>query len=116
MAMSEPLAEEWERRATPYARRWRSAMARRGRVRWVVPTRAAELTEEIDRCAETPNGAAAMHRDVHLPDAALAADGWVVTEDSTVRDLFVALQECAPVLERVRWLIPSEGALPLGRR
>lgn len=73
------------------------------------------LRGKIDQASQNEKGRAAMLKDVHLLEAALAADEIVVALDETVRALFIETTISVGEIRNVVWINPDradEAPLP----
>jgi ABC-type iron transport system FetAB ATPase subunit len=65
------------------------------------------LHDKIDRAAQSEKARAAMLKDVHLLEAALATDEIVVALDETVRGLFIEAVISVGEIRNVVWVNPD---------
>lgn len=108
LAMSPPLDDEWRRHASRFTRKWLVGMYARRRVLRLTPDPFAPLHAA---CAALPEGRSrrAIEKDLHLIDAAFAADRRVLSNDNEVRADLRELASRLTALRRLLWADPTEG-------
>lgn len=67
------------------------------------------LRKKIKNAAASEKGCAAMLKDVHLLEAALATDSVVVSLDDVVKNLFSASCQSVGEIKSIVWVNPDEG-------
>lgn len=104
------LREEWKRHESSFAKTWKTAMfARKKVVDLEVPPDSA-LRNEVEAAAVTERAREAMLKDVHLVEAARAADGIIISCDETVRGHFTTVSRRARALKTIVWVNPGQEA------
>lgn len=109
--LTNDLFEEWRRRRSRFATSWlRSAFARK-RVQWVTPS-SSLLRDKFNDLDIAATERAAMQKDRHLIDAALASDRRIASLDETARALFTAAAATPQlrVITNVMWVNPELGS------
>jgi hypothetical protein len=108
VAMSPPLHDEWRRHVSRFTRKWLASMYARRRVLKLTPDPFAPLHAA---CAELPEGRSrrAIEKDLHLVDAAFAADRRVLSNDGALRHDLQGLATRVTTLRRLLWGDPTEG-------
>ena len=87
---------------------WLAAMAARGRViSDKVGTNDTRRREIESAAATKPTELAALRKDFHLVDAAIATDRTVVSRDDEVRRLFRAAAQSVAAIQKVVWVNPT---------
>ena len=112
LAMTEHLKAEWDGRASNWSKDWFLSMARKGKVRWVVPDGCEDVSAEIDGGAYTDDERSAMKKDVHLVAAAMRASRRIVSLDSTAAALFTRVAAEVNRIGGVAWIDPTTDELP----
>lgn len=108
LTVTEEILDEWRRHRSGFARRWQVAMFARRKVASVGDVAQDNLRDAIRSAAASRGDRAAMLKDGHLIEAALAADGIVVSLDDAARALFrIASQEVRD-LRGIAWVNPNE--------
>ncbi len=102
VVVSEPIAEEWDRHASKFARKWQVAMKSRGKLRKGGETLAPILLHGL-----AAEDRAIIEKDRHLLDAAFAHDRVIVTTDDKVQRA-LARTGNEKMLQVVRWLNPCQ--------
>lgn len=109
VVMTPEIAEEWNKHRSNFARTWRVSMvARKKEIR--LPSQHHEkLRTKIESAASSEKSCAAMLKDVHLLEAALATDSVVVSLDDVVKNLFSASCQSVGEIKSIVWVNPDEG-------
>jgi hypothetical protein len=114
MATSVAIDEEWNKHQSGFARRWRLSMFAKKKIDRLEIEADEHLRTQLEEFAASDNQRNAMLKDVHLIEAALAAELRVVALDETVRNLFREFAPVAARLRRICWVNPgNENELPL---
>jgi hypothetical protein len=82
-------------------------MRQRRKVELLETSASKELFEGIRLAAKQDSDAKTMLKDIHLVNAALATDRFVVSMDQKSRTLFDAATEVVTELKRVSWVNPE---------
>lgn len=106
--MSKAISGEWRRHQSNFARRWRVSMVARKKLFLVNPSTNDGLREAIRQEAASRNELTEMLKDAHLIEAAMAADGIVVSLDEEARGFFSRIAGGVGVLRVIRWLNPVD--------
>jgi len=104
--MTPEIAAEWKKHASTFARKWRVQMEARKKIVRLQPTQ--HIADRIEILESPEKSVNAMMKDVHLIEAALAADGIVVSMDDTARGLFEEASESVSEIKKVAWLNPKD--------
>lgn len=102
MGMTPAIKEEWDKHESHYARKWRKAMVARKKLVYSDVAEDTQLRTDIDALGLSEKSKAAMVKDCHLLEAALAFDRRIVAADDIARGLF---QTSAAQLPSIRGLI-----------
>jgi hypothetical protein len=122
VSFTEPVREEWNRHQSRFAKRWLTAMFARKKVETIPNTENPTLRAKLDELTpeQTENLAsisdpasfekmvAAMRKDLHLIEAALASDQLVASLDETVREFFVQSAATLKQLKNICWVNPTK--------
>jgi hypothetical protein len=108
MAMSPAITEEWNRHQSNFARRWRVSMTAKKKIVYLGEERNDALRSKVEQFAASEKDSQAMLKDVHLIEAAQAAEQIVVSLDETVRALFKQASRQAGELGNVIWVNPDK--------
>lgn len=100
------LSEEWQRHASPYWRKWLASMHARRQVLWVTDARDDDLRRRLSEAVETEKKRAAVAKDAHLVEAALASEQAVISLDDSVRALLVEAAVVVTALRPITWVNP----------
>lgn len=107
VVMTPEIIDEWKRRQSPFASRWRVSMDARKKVCRVDPPEDEELRNKIERTATSEKEIDAMRKDFHLLDAALATDQFIISLDETVRGCFARATQRVGEIRRIVWVNPD---------
>lgn len=106
--MPPKLKDEWDAHKSLFARTWLTAMASRGRVIFDEVPPGKRMRREIEKAgAANQRDVAALRKDFHLVEAAIATDRTVVSLDETVRQLFMAAAQGVAAITKVVWVNPT---------
>jgi hypothetical protein len=108
ITVSAAIEEEWNEHQSGFARRWRRSMFAKKKIDRIEVGADEKLRARLEASAATDRQAAAMLKDVHLIEAAVAAEQRVVALDEVVRNLF---REAAPSVAPLRgivWVNPDK--------
>ncbi len=108
--MTQALEDEWLKHKSRFASRWLSRMYSTRRVDNIKDVRMERLRHHV-KSAESPVEQAAMDKDCHLPEAAVARKALVSSLDDKARALFAraAADDYCWELRSVVWFNPSVG-------
>jgi len=106
--MSQPIADEWNKHKSAFARQWLVSMTARKRVVRVEPELLEELRQRLQKIAGSQKDADAMLKDFHLIEAALVTDQTVIALDEIVRALFSTSCHAVGQMKSVVWVNPDK--------
>ncbi|MEK6301860.1 MAG: hypothetical protein AABO41_14205 [Acidobacteriota bacterium] len=106
IVMSAELTEEWDRHQSNFARTWRVSMVARKKLKRIDPAQNASLRARILKTTTKKKDQQAAEKDFHLIEAALDADGIVVSLDETARRAFAAAASQVRELGVLVWANP----------
>lgn len=105
---SSEITSEWDKHQSVYAREWRVLMESR---RKVVKTEKSSWQTRIHAAIHSTllnqKDIAAALKDAHLVDAALQADGLIISSDDVAKSLFVHVSENMREIGHLIWLNPN---------
>lgn len=108
MVMTPEIEDEWKAHQSKFARKWRRYMEGKKKICRPTNTVNEELRTKLARISVSRTAEAAMLKDIHLIEAALATDKIVVSLDETVRNFFNASAASLGDLKNVLWLNPDK--------
>ena len=111
VALTPSIAAEWSRHQSTHACQWRCAMDGGKKIARPDAPQSDALRETIRDTAADDEMAEAMLKDAPLIEAALAADGIVVSLDDRARGFFAAIARRIPELRRIMWVNPERLAM-----
>jgi len=104
--VSGSAATEWRRHSSRFSLAWQAAMASRGKLMYEDPPPVADLRTAVDALTAAADQVAAT-KDLHLVEAALAADYVVASLDDRARRVFALVSKDVAALRAVAWANPS---------
>lgn len=108
MVMTEPLNEEWRKHQSRFARAWFTSMTARKQVIRLNDEYLPELHLAIAAADVPEKDRAAMLKDIHLLEAAVASNHTVLSLDKVVYRLFARLCVHCGVIKQIIWFNPDE--------
>ena len=112
VVMTSEISTEWRSHASRYARTWRVSMEARKKVIRVPVYPDSCLRAGLEANAPNEAGLAAMLKDLHLLQAAMATDGIVVSRDDNARVLFRNAAGEVRAIRGIVWVNPVGEADP----
>ncbi len=107
VVMTPKISNEWKKRQSPFARRWRVSMDARKKVCRVDPPEDEELREKIEKTATREKQIEVMRKDFHLLEAALATDQTIISGDKAIRRRFARATQHVNEIQNVVWVNPK---------
>ena len=107
--MTESIVEEWDEHAGGFARRWRKAMATKGKIVACGESESPKLRKRI-LAATVQQEKIAVEKDLRLLEAALASDRIVISADDRMRNILSRIRQKVDVLGNVVWVNPTNDA------
>ena len=101
MVATRQIDAEWKRHASRYSRKWRRFMAGRGKI---VPLTPKKLPVGI--AAISGDDKVAIEKDLHLMEAANAADHIIITGDDSLREAILRAKKGAGLFAMFKWINP----------
>ena len=109
--MTPEIICEWNRRQSPFALKWRSAMARSNKVCGVKKSPVdEEFRNKIEDAAEQKNQIPAMRKDFHLLEAARISDQTIISLERRVRRHFAYVAQHVDEIGDIVWVNPNRTA------
>ncbi|WP_437743053.1 hypothetical protein WMF39_47370 [Sorangium sp. So ce1504] len=105
--MPSAIREEWNKHQSVFATQWRVAMVARKKLLLEDVPADPSLRREIETAPATEPGREAMLKDVHLVEAAQAADRTILSLDDTARGLFAGASRRVRALRTIVWVNPG---------
>ena len=106
--ITDEIETEWDRHQSSFFRAWRTKMKSRRKLEWLSGCIRKRLRARINDCGLRPAECSAAQKDVHLLEAALAADRIVCSLDSTAHALFIRVAQSYAPLAGIVWANPRE--------
>lgn len=110
--MTPEIGAEWDRHQSSFARKWRRSMVARRKLIVIDSVGRDDLRRQIDQGVSSDNDKAAMLKDFHLVEAAIATDRRIVALDDEVRTLLSKESLMVSELRDVVWVNPVKN--PIG--
>lgn len=107
VVLSAELTEEWNRHQSNFARTWRVSMVARKKGKRTAPAQNASLRARILKTTTKEKDQQAVEKDFHLIEAAMDADGIVVSLDETARRAFALAASQVKELRGLVWANPA---------
>jgi hypothetical protein len=108
MTVTAAIDEEWNNHQSGFARRWRRSMFAKKKIDQIEVDANEALRQQLEEVATTDKQAVAMLKDVHLIEAARAAELRVVALDEVVRKLFRDAAPSVALLRAICWVNPDK--------
>ena len=108
IVMTEPLYKEWRKHQSRFAKAWFTSMTARKKVIRLNDEYLPELHLAIATADVSEKDRAAMLKDIHLLEAAVASNHNVLSLDKVVHRLFAQLCVHCGVIKQIIWLNPDE--------
>jgi hypothetical protein len=114
--LTDKLSDEWKNHASIFGASWKAAMARRGKLDRADDRPDLEVRRPAQRATLTDVQREAFNKDIHLLEAALQAEGIVVSRDRRLAAIVGEVQKFARKLRSIRFVDPvRETVHDLGR-
>ena len=107
VVMTAELTEEWNKHQSNFARTWRVSMVARKKLQRINPAQNSSLRARILESTAKKKDQKAVEKDFHLVEAALDADGIVVSLDETARRAFATAAGQVKELGVLVWANPT---------
>jgi hypothetical protein len=111
MVITPAIYLEWKEHESNFARNWRTQMQSRKQVERFgyggSKITDEDLRSDIEQCAPDSSACQVMLKDVHLVEAALAAEKTVTSQDEKVRKLFSRGSQQIIKLRPIVWVNPT---------
>ncbi len=107
VVLTPAIRDEWKRHASSFARKWRVSMEGRKKIIRLDAPEDARLRKQFARAIPVQRDKEAALKDVHLIEAARAADGIVASLDERARQIFASACEAIPDLASLTWVNPA---------
>jgi len=108
LVMTFEVRQEWKKHRSRFSYSWLASMTARKKVEVCDPNPAVAMTEKLDRIHLTENQQAAIQKDAHLLEAALATDATVASLDEEARALLKALSKQWGRIRPIVWVNPAK--------
>lgn len=104
--MTPEMNAEWKRHESGYTKDWRLRMEVKDRILYQSLPPNQRLRETLEAVPLTPAQRAILDKDIHLLEAAMAADHPVISKDEKVRRVLCVCCSRIPELETIVWVNP----------
>ena len=101
------ISKEWNRRASPFARRWWVSMERRNRMCDIDPPQDDKMCGKILRTARSNRQKEKMEKDFRLLNAALATDQTIISCEKEIRKLYARAAQQVSEIRDIIWVNPE---------
>ena len=106
--MTPEIICEWNRRQSPFARRWRVSMATSNKVCGVKKSPVdEEFRNKIEDAAEQENQIPVMRKDFHLLEAARISDQTIISLEKRARRHFAYAAQHVDEIQDIVWVNPE---------
>ena len=107
--LTEKINEEWSRHLSRYSRKWRCSLFAKKKID---PPSSRPISLRLD--AFSPLSKAAIEKDLHILEAANAADRIIITRDDALKTALAETPNGLRVRDSFRWINPvTDGSAPL---
>ncbi len=107
VVMTRKISDEWKRHQSRFSLEWRVSMDARRRVDRVDPPENEKLRDKIVDTTSNQDEIAALQKDFHLLQAALATDQTIISLDEIIRKLFARVSQQVGEIRHVIWVNPD---------
>lgn len=107
IAWTADIAKEWEKHNSTFAQTWRVSMVNLRKLVNLDNQTLPAIREAIEEHCDDEHIRAIVLKDCHLVDAALAADGRIVSDDEQVRGHFASFASRIKSLQTIVWVNPA---------
>lgn len=104
---SPEIEREWKRHASRFSRKWRVQMDARRKLDRCQPPTVGGLSERIQSGSVVDLNPEVIRKDLHLVEAALAAEGIIGSLDERFRTQLAAAVNSASELRTILWINPA---------
>ena len=101
------IGDEWREHRSQFFAEWRTSMDARKKVAYISGPENEELREKILSTAATDKQHDALEKDIHLIEAAVAADQTIMSLDEAARTLFHEASRTVGELRSIAWVNPE---------
>ena len=110
VVFSSPIAVEWKKHQSGFARQWRLSMFARKKIERIGGVENPDLRNQIEQAASNEKSRKVMLKDIHLIEAALDGALRIAALDDTVRAHFRSVSGAVSCLRCVCWINPDKPA------
>lgn len=108
--MTSAVRDEWDAHQSYFARKWRSSMLARKKLKLLKVDEQQNLRRRIESEVTSDAKKAAMLKDCHLIEAALATDRRIIALDNSARQLFSEASSNISEMQCIIWIDPVDDA------
>ena len=107
VVITREISDEWKRHQSRFALEWRVSMDARRKIDRINPPEDEGLQDKVTNTAGDEDEIAAMQKDFHLLQAALATDQTITSLDETIRRLFKRASQQVGEIRNIIWVNPN---------
>jgi len=107
--MTPAVRTEWDAHQSRFARKWRSSMVARKKLLLFDINERDDIRAQVNLATISQKQKAAMLKDCHLVESAIASDNRIISLDNVARDLFKNSLD-VPDVNSVLWVNPTDNA------
>ena len=104
--MTSAVRDEWDKHQSNYARKWRSSMVARKKLKLLIVEKREDLRQQVELENISRTQKNAMLKDCHLIEAALATDQRIIALDDAARALFSEASSNISEIQNILWVNP----------
>lgn len=105
--MTSAVRDEWDKHQSNFARKWRSSMVARRKLKPLIVEEREDLRQRIELENISPTQIKAMLKDCHLIEAALVTDQRIIALDDAARALFSEASSNISEIQNILWINPA---------
>jgi hypothetical protein len=108
IVITQLISEEWKKHARFFALKWFNSMIARKKFKYFKEEYPVPLS--TDRVNLNPHDKKALQKDLHLISAACAGDGFIISRDEEIKNIWSSCRRQIKTPKPIRWINPvSDG-------
>lgn len=107
LLMTSEIYKEWNKHESSYARTWRSNMIATKRMEVISDTKHLIIREAVETYIDSDKIKKEVIKDLHLVEAAVASDNYVISNDNKIRTYLIDLACSCLHLRELIWVNPT---------
>ncbi|UKS30056.1 hypothetical protein LOZ80_14405 [Paenibacillus sp. HWE-109] len=108
VCFNKELSMEWNTHQSSFARKWRTSMVARRKIKFIDNCENIQLRELLINYVTSEKNRLAAMKDIHLVEIALISDKVVLSNDDTVRTIFWDSMKNVSMLKEIIWFNPVD--------